>query len=333
MSSRSMQWSGRIFILIISLLLLCIAPLAVVAAQQTEATVAQDISIKIDGVKMKLADPVLMLDGRLYLPVARLAVMFNATTMWDQDNEAVTIHTAYGDKIVLSNGVPVVYFNDIRYRMDVAPFVTGGRTYIPLRNVAELLHATVKWNADEQLAELEAVKPVIVTEDYGLAEISKQHGVSDSALLKRNGLDSADSVKVGAALQVVMPSILDHEAAPFTENDFMLLAKLIQVEAGYETYDGQLAVANVVLNRVKDSRFPNTIREVIYSGKQFPVAHNGMLDKSVPNASVLRAAKDALNGKCNVKDAVYFFDPKVSKGSFWSSLEVIATIGTHRFAK
>ncbi|WP_256761637.1 cell wall hydrolase [Cohnella sp. WQ 127256] len=333
MSIRTKQIYGRLLIPIFTLILLCISPMAVFAAQKDEATVAPDVSVKIDGVKVNLAGQVLMRDGSLFLPVAQLAEMFDAKTMWDQDTESVTIHTVYGDKIVLSNGVPVVYFNENRYRMDVAPLLTSGKTYIPLRNVAELLHATVKWNPDQQLAELETVQPAVITEEYGLTEISKQHGVSDSALLKRNGLKSADSIKVGAKLQVVIPSIFSNEAESFTEKDFMLLAKLTQVEAGYETYEGQLAVANVVLNRVKNAKFPDTIRDVIYSGKQFPVAHNGMLDKSVPNASVLRAAKDALNGKSNVEDAVYFFNYKVSKGAFWSGLEVIATFGHHRFAK
>jgi LysM repeat protein len=274
-----------------------------------------------------------MLDGRLFLPIGGLADKLGAKTDWDQDNETVTIHTVNKDKIVLSNGVPVVYFNEGRYLMDVAPFVAEGRIYIPLRNIAELLHTNFKWDADAQIAELDAVEPAVVTEEFGVPEISEQHGVSQAALLKRNKLDKGDEIKAGTALRVVIPSILENEAEPFTKQDYMLLARLVQVESGYEGYEGQLAVANVVLNRVKDSRFPNSIRDVIYSGKQFPVAHNGMLDKSVPNASVLRAAKDALNGKNNVRDAVYFYDPDVSKGPFWSGLDTIATIGSHRFAK
>src|SRR5690606_4646513 len=118
-----------------------------------------------------------------------------------------------------------------------------------------------------------------------------------------------------------------------TDAEYNLLAKLVQVESGYESYEGQLAVANVILNRVKSAKFPGSIKDVIYSGKQFPPAHNGLLDRSKPNASVLRATKDALNGKNNVKDSVYFFNPKYSKGSFWDNLTVIATIGNHRFAK
>ncbi|QJD84948.1 cell wall hydrolase [Cohnella herbarum] len=333
MLHRSKQVRGRLLIPLFTLLLLCMSLPVAAAAEENTETAAHDVTIKINGIKAKLADTVRMRDDRLFLPIANLAVALNARSEWDNDNEAVTIHTVNKDKIVLSNGVPVVYFNDNRYRMDVAPFVAGGRIYIPLRHVAELLHATVKWDPEAQLVELDAVKPAVVTESYGLTEIGKEFGVSKSTLVKRNGLKSADEIKAGDSLKIIIPSVLQNEAEPYTEKDYMLLAKLTQVESGYETYEGQLAVANVVLNRVKDSRFPNTIRDVIYSGKQFPVAHNGLLDKSVPNASVLRAAKDALNGKNNVKDAVYFYDPSVSSGPFWSGLDTIATFGTHRFAK
>jgi spore germination cell wall hydrolase CwlJ-like protein len=57
------------------------------------------------------------------------------------------------------------------------------------------------------------------------------------------------------------------------------------------------------------------------------------LDRSVPKATALRAAKDALNGKNNVEDAVYFYNPRVTKGDFWSGLSTVGTIGSHRFAK
>lgn len=263
------------------------------SAKQDGAPIVEGFALAINGERVKLDDPARSFEGRLYLPVARLAGVFGAWAAWNSDHEAVTIHTASGDKIVLSAGVPVVYFNETRYVMDAAPFVAEGRIYIPLRYAAELMQATVKWSADEQLAEINTVLPA----------------------------------------QAKSLSIFKNEAETFTDEDFKLLAKITQVESGYESYEGQLAVANVILNRVKSSKFPNTIRDVIYSGKQFPPAHNGLLDKSVPNESVLRAVKDALNGKNNVEDAVYFFNPKYSKGSFWSGLDVITTIGVHRFAK
>lgn len=321
-----------IFIAIWALLLLASMPLTAIAAQD-ESIAAEYVTIKLNGKDVRLTDPVRVMAGRLYLPVAQLSKMFGAQVDWDQNNEETTINTAYGDRIVLGNSVPVVYFNGKRYVMDTFPFLVGGRMYIPLRDVAELLHANVGWNEEERTVRLESVPLTIVTEQFDLAEISKEVGSSSVELLNRNGLDQGDSIEAGAKLRVVIPSVLAHEAEPFTEKDRLLLAKITQVEAGDESYESQLAVANVILNRVKDSRFPNTIRDVIYSGKQFPPAHNGLLDKSVPKANALRAAKDALNGKNNVEAAIYFYNPKVSKGAFWSSLTVIDTVGSHRFAK
>lgn len=294
--------SRHMLVIVFALLLFCIGPLSIVSAQEEEASVANGVTIKLDGKIVKITDPVLVLDGRLYVPIAHIADMFDANISWDKDNEEATIHTAFKDKIVLGNGVPVVYFNDGRYRMDVAPFVTDGRTYIPLRHVAELLHAKVDFSPEDKIVDLETVQPAVTTENDGNALI-------------------------------VTPSIFDKKAEPFSEKDLLLLAKITQVEAGYESYEGQLGIANVILNRVKDFRFPDSIYGVIYSGNQFPPAHNGLLDKSKPNASALRAAKDALNGKKNVGNAVYFYNSKVSKGSFWSGLKVIVTIGNHSFAK
>ncbi|MFC5401447.1 cell wall hydrolase [Cohnella soli] len=323
---------SRLLIPLVAILMLAsVVPSAAAAAKADDAAV--DVTIMIDGEKAKLADPARMKDNRLLLPIASVATLLKAKTKWDAANEAVTIQSVRGDKIVLSNGVPVVYFNDNRYVMDTVPFLDDGRMYIPLRAVAELLHANVKWDMETLVAEITQVEPAVITAEYGLAEIGEQFSVSQDALLKRNGLKTAAEAKEGTELRVVIPSIFDNEAEPFTKEDYALLAKLVQVESGYEPYEGQLAVANVVLNRVNDPRFPKSIKDVIYSGKQFPAAHNGLLQKSVPNASVLRATKDALNGRNNVKNAVYFYDPRVTKGSFWSGLDTIVTIGTHRFAK
>jgi N-acetylmuramoyl-L-alanine amidase len=280
----------RVLTWMIALLLSCSLPLPVFAAH--DGAVIEHVSVTLDGEKVLLEDPVRMLEGRLFFPVAGLASLFDATVEWDQDNEAMTIHTANADKIVMSNGVPVAYLNDTRYQMDVAPFITNGRTYIPIRYAAGFMSATVMWHPDEKVAEFISLES---TED----EVASIFSVAE----------------------------------PFAEEDLLLLAKLVQVEAGYESYEGQLAVANVIMNRVKDSRFPNTIYDVIYSGRQFPPAHNGLLDKSEPNESVLRATKDTLDGKNNVDDAVYFFNPDAVSGSFWDRLEVVAKIGNHSFAK
>ncbi|GFN30162.1 cell wall hydrolase [Paenibacillus xylaniclasticus] len=313
----------------LGMLLLCLGPLAVVSAGESAAAV----TIKVNGDKVKLGDSVIVQEGRTYVPAASIAKMLGASVNWNNDNEELTVNTALGDTAVFGNGVPVIYFNELRYRMDAFPFTSDGRLYVPLRQLVDVLHADLIWKSDSDVAEIVSINPEAVTEERGIDEISKELGISKSELLKRNGLDGKAKLKAGTKLRIVLPSFLDQPAAPYTDADFMLLAKITMVEAGNESYEGMLAIANVILNRVHDSRFPDTIRGVIYSGKQFPPAHNGLLDKSKPSQAALRAAKDALNGKNNVKSAVYFFNPAVSSGPFWDGLDVVVTIGSHSFAK
>ena len=88
-----------------------------------------------------------------------------------------------------------------------------------------------------------------------------------------------------------------------------LLACIIYCEAGYDTYEGKLAVANVVLNRVKSSAYPNTIKGVVYQKNQFSPATSGRLEaqlKKYPSYSTsmqldcIKAAKEALAGTNNI---------------------------------
>jgi hypothetical protein len=319
-------------ILMLALVLSVIPPLAAAAAEENPDA-AQNMTVMLNGEQVPAADAWQIKDNRLYAPIAQLADLFNARIKWDQANQEATLETELGDRIVLGDGVPVVYFNDVRYVMDEPPFLAGGRMYVSVRDAAEMMHARVTWNGETRTVNVEPVLPVVMAEDTDLAAILEQNGISEAELLQRNGLKQADEIEAGTRLRIVIPGFFAHEAEPFTEEDYELLAKITQVEAGDESYESQLAVANVILNRVKDPRFPNTIRDVIYSGKQFPPAHNGLLDRSVPKATAKRAAKDALNGKNNIQDAVYFYNPKVTKGKFWSSLTLIDTVGTHRFAK
>lgn len=94
-----------------------------------------------------------------------------------------------------------------------------------------------------------------------------------------------------------------------TASDLELFAALIECEAGSTDYEGMLAVASVVVNRMKHSSYPDTLRGVIYQSGQFPPAHNGKVDKVLKRGiknSCLQAAQDALNGKNNVGSCLSF---------------------------
>ncbi|MBD2845025.1 cell wall hydrolase [Paenibacillus sp. IB182496] len=122
-------------------------------------------------------------------------------------------------------------------------------------------------------------------------------------------------------------------AAQAHKADEALLARIIQVEAGYESYQSQLAVGSVIMNRVNSSRFPNTIKDVIYQRGQFPPAHNGLLDASVAGANAKKAAAAVLKGENNVPGALFFYNPAVTGGKYWDALTLVKEIGNHRYVK
>lgn len=112
-----------------------------------------------------------------------------------------------------------------------------------------------------------------------------------------------------------------------------LLARLINGEARGESYQGQVAVGAVVLNRVKSSQFPNTIPAVIYQKGQFSCVTDGQFDKPIEkDSTVYKAAKEALSGVDPTNGALYFYNPKTAKSKWLFSLKTVATIGNHRFA-
>lgn len=97
-----------------------------------------------------------------------------------------------------------------------------------------------------------------------------------------------------------------------SSSDEALLAALIYCEAGGEPYEGQVAVGAVVMNRVRSSSFPNTIREVIYQSGQFGPAITGKLDRVLAGGqttdSCRQAAREAIAGYSPVGSALYFGD-------------------------
>lgn len=115
-------------------------------------------------------------------------------------------------------------------------------------------------------------------------------------------------------------------------SDVNLLARLIYGEARGEPYIGQVAVGAVVLNRVKSSKFPNTIAGVIYQRGAFDVVADGQINMT-PDATAKKAASDAINGWDPSYGSIYYFNPSTATNKWiWSRPHTI-TIGKHRFCK
>ena len=117
-------------------------------------------------------------------------------------------------------------------------------------------------------------------------------------------------------------------------SDVQLMARAINGEARGEPYEGQVAVGAVILNRVKDSRFPNTIAGVIYQSGAFTAVSDGQINVPIEEGStVVKAARDALNGWDPTNGAVYYFNPDTATSDWIWSRPLIKTIGKHRFCK
>lgn len=107
----------------------------------------------------------------------------------------------------------------------------------------------------------------------------------------------------------------------YSSYELDLLARLITAEADNQPYSAKVAVAAVVVNRVKDPRFPNTISGVIYEKDdrfyQFTPVENGWINKPAsPDAK--KAALEALNGSDPTHGAVYYFDDSATNKWLWS---------------
>ncbi|WP_250675365.1 cell wall hydrolase [Paraclostridium ghonii] len=122
------------------------------------------------------------------------------------------------------------------------------------------------------------------------------------------------------------------EVISITNDELYLLSKLVSSEARGESYEGQVAVAAVVINRVLDSRFPDNIKDVIYQKNAFSVVNNGEIYKD-PTDSAYKAAREALYGSDPTSGAIYFWNPQISTCNWIKTLDPYKRIGNHVFAK
>lgn len=120
-------------------------------------------------------------------------------------------------------------------------------------------------------------------------------------------------------------------AAGYNESETYMLARLVHGEARGEPYVGKVAVAAVVLNRVKSPLFPNTISGVIFQAGAFDAVSDGQYNLTPDNDSI-RAAKDALNGWDPSGGCLYYYNPVTSTNDWIWTRTVQLSIGKHNFA-
>lgn len=116
------------------------------------------------------------------------------------------------------------------------------------------------------------------------------------------------------------------------QSDLQLMARAVNGEARGEPYEGQVAVAAVILNRVKHSSFPNSISGVIYQPGAFTAVSDGQINEPIDqNSTIYKACRDAMNGWDPTGGAIYYFNPDTATSSWIWSRPLIKQIGKHRF--
>lgn len=117
-----------------------------------------------------------------------------------------------------------------------------------------------------------------------------------------------------------------------SSGDVYLLARCVYGEARGEPYKGQVAVAAVILNRVRSSSFPNSISGVIYQSGAFSVVADGQINLS-PDSTALKAARDAMNGWDPTGGCLYYYNPAKTSNRWMLSRPIALRIGEHVFCK
>ena len=165
---------------------------------------------------------------------------------------------------------------------------------------------------------------------YGSGTLSAVKKFQQKNGLKVDGIAGKQTLEAMGIFNLSSSS--SSNSSNVSSSNLNLLSRVVYGEARGESYTGQVAVAAVVLNRVKSSSFPNTISGVVYQSGAFDCVSDGQINLT-PNETAKKAAQDALNGWDPTYGAIYYFNPATATNKWIWSRPMTVTIGKHRFCK
>ena len=228
--------------------------------------------------------------------------------------------------------------------------VMNGVTYLPLRAFANSLgQAKVSYNKSTRTATLEMNGLYLTSTDGGFVTYANDRPLFSFSpnVLMSNGRMYVPASALTKALGVVITSNTDntltvsgnyspltHASKFYREDEVFWLSRIITAESSGESLLGQIAVGDVILNRVKSNQYPNTIWGVIFD-KKYGVQFSPVLDGRIyntPTYTSTLAAKICLEGTSLSDDAIFFLNPRTAQSSWIiKSREYAYTIGGHDF--
>lgn len=213
--------------------------------------------------------------------------------------------------------------------------VFGWRTYWALRNFQYEFGMPIDGMAGEKTKEMlvkstEYDERKVRNEMYGIKEApsadqSKQQDEQTQEQPKQQPQQEEEAATPTGTTKVNVPQ-------GFSQNDIKLMANAVYGEARGEPYEGQVAVAAVILNRVRSSTFPNSISGVIFEPRAFTAVADGQIWLT-PNDTAKEAVLDAINGWDPSSNATYYFNPDTATSGWIWTRPQIKQIGKHIFCK
>lgn len=162
-----------------------------------------------------------------------------------------------------------------------------------------------------------------------LSEIAAKFNVSLEKLRLWNNINH-NYIHVGQKI-IIKAAYTQVSTHRLSREELDLLARAVHSEARGEELTGKVAVASVVLNRIEDSKFPNTIKGVVFEPWAFTAVHDGQFWLN-PDSSAYRAVKLALEGWDPTAGATFYYNPAKVTSHWIYTRPIITKIGRHYFA-
>lgn len=208
------------------------------------------------------------------------------------------------------------------------------RRIIALLTIILLFSMPVSASTLSMGARGEAVKELqqaLIEKGYDIGEADGIFGIKTKTALME--YQKANGLKVdGIAGPETLSSLKINAPSNNTGSDIYLLARCVYGEARGEAYLGKVAVAAVILNRVDDPNFPNSISGVIYQPGAFDAVADGQINLA-PDEECIRAARDAFGGWDPTDGCLYYYNPQTATNKWMLSKEVTLTVGNHSFCR
>lgn len=243
-----------------------------------------------------------------------------------------------------------VYMDGRSVESDTPAKLVGGVTYISLRAVCQTLGGcSVSWDPASSTATVTAGEIVLSARENNVyIEANGRYLYTGNGIFIENGrimvplriFCESFGAKVSwdsesGSVEITRSGIpIESGSSFYNEGEVYWLSRIIFAEAGSEPFSGQIAVGNVVLNRVASDEFPNSIYEVIFDreyGVQFTPVANGTV-YNTPSTQSIIAAKLCFDGADTANGSLYFLDPVLAVNKWVvNNRRYCKTIGTHDF--